>query len=254
MKTPEETRILDEDEVRSLRKTVFSALSEGMRAALLECGIDPEDMIRMRSMGAMFRHAREARNETLKETSTHLKIAQYKIRNIESPSFAPVEPEVLRALSSYFGLDEWCSRWAGMNQELAGRLGMPAWVKPCKTGLKRSLKGFSELHLQQVESQVKRLVESRRPPEHIRTKLDIGYRITGQSFEIFEIRPKWLHPGITQEFPVAKATYVKSSGLWKLYWMRSDLRWHRYDMLPGSESLRDVLVEIEEDPYCCFWG
>lgn len=254
MKIPEETKILSDDEVRRLSEALMSAMPEEFKIVLLARGIDPGNSIRMRSLAAAFRLARESRGASLKDIATEAKIPQYRIRSIESGNESEIDPVFLRELSSFYGLDDWCSKWAGSNAELAEILGMSAWVKPGKPTVKRRVKGFSELHLHQVESLVKRLVESRRPPEHIRQKLDIGYRITGQSFEIFEIRPKWLYPGVSQEFPVAKATYVKSSELWKLYWMRADLKWHRYDLLPGSESLQDVLKEIEEDPYCCFWG
>lgn len=254
MKPPDETRILNDDEVRRLSEAVVLQMSEELHAAMLEVGIFPEDLVRLRSLAARFRNAREARKETLKETSARAKMPQYRIKDIEAGSSTRIKPDSLRELSSYFGLDEWCCRWALKNRDLAERLGMRAWINGGKGFSGRSSKGFSEFHLHQVDSQVKMLVESRRPPEHIRDKLDIGYRIEGLSFEIFELRPRWMQPGITQEFPVAKATYVKSSGLWKLYWMRSDSKWHRYDLDPGSESLQDVLREIEEDPYCCFWG
>ncbi|MGH8716972.1 MAG: DUF3024 domain-containing protein [Burkholderiales bacterium] len=29
--------------------------------------------------------------------------------------------------------------------------------------------------------------------------------------------------------PVAKATYVKAQDVWKVFWQRADLKWHRYD-------------------------
>jgi len=254
MKIPEETHILDDDEVRRLNEDVMSLMSEEFRAAFLECEINLEDTIRLRSLGAMFREARESRNETLKETSTKLKIPQYRIKDIEYAGSARIKPESLRDLSSYFGLDTWCTRWACKNPELAYRLGMDEWLKIRKARGGVGKKDLPDYHMQEVERQVGRFVESRRPPEHIRPELDIGYRITGQSFEIFEIRPRWDHPEVTHELPAAKATYVKSRKLWKLYWMRADLKWHRYDLPPRSESLRAVLKEIFEDPYCCFWG
>jgi hypothetical protein len=44
----------------------------------------------------------------------------------------------------------------------------------------------------------------RRPPAHVRSQLDLGLRITGQSVEIFEIRPAWRGaPGETMEHAVA---------------------------------------------------
>jgi hypothetical protein len=75
-----------------------------------------------------------------------------------------------------------------------------------------------------------------------------------QSFEIYTIRPQWDKPENLIEEPVAKATFVKTKKMWKLYWMRADLKWHSYQPLAESESLEKVLTEIGKDPHCCFWG
>lgn len=37
-------------------------------------------------------------------------------------------------------------------------------------------------------------LEKHLPAPHIRPELDLGYRIRGQSVEIFEIRPVWRRP------------------------------------------------------------
>ena len=93
-----------------------------------------------------------------------------------------------------------------------------------------------------------------RPPVHLREKLDIGYRIENQSVEIFEIRPAFLNPSLKTKQPIAKATFVKRSGIWKIYWMRSDLKWHRYEPVPAADDLESFLSVIEDDDYCCFFG
>ena len=48
-----------------------------------------------------------------------------------------------------------------------------------------------------------------------------------------------------------KLTYVKSSDMWKLYWMRADLKWHLYE---EYQNLGDLLEEVKKDPNGCFWG
>jgi len=93
-----------------------------------------------------------------------------------------------------------------------------------------------------------------RPPAHLREKLDMGYRIENQSVEIFEIRPAFRNPGRKTEHPIAKATFVKRSGIWKIYWMRADLKWHRYEPVPVVDDLESFLSVIEDDHYCCFFG
>jgi len=113
---------------------------------------------------------------------------------------------------------------------------------------------ISEFEIKRIEKLVGGFVEKRRPEPAIRNMLDIGFRISGQSFEIHEIRPQWDNPDKKIEGPIAKATYVKSKKIWQLYWMRADLKWHKYEPLPISNSLEKILEEIDRDPFCCFWG
>ena len=254
MKRPKATNILDDEEVELLTNLVMAALPSGAQKLILSGHSNPEDTIRMRSLGATFKEARESSNECLKDTSLKTKIPQYRIRAVENGNVSHIKPVFLRSLSLHFRLDEWCSRWSSKNRELAERLGMLEWLSIRKTAGRQANKGFSESELTKITELVESFVESRRPPQHIRSELDTCYRITGQSFEIFEIRPRWRQPEEIQEISVAKATYVKSRKVWKLYWMRADLKWHRYTPLPDTKSLQHVLKEIGEDPYCCFWG
>ena len=113
---------------------------------------------------------------------------------------------------------------------------------------------LSEFEIKRIEKLVGRYVEDHRPKPSIRSKLDLAYRIDNQSFVIYEIRPQWDNPENKLEQPVAKATYVKSQKLWKLYWMRADLKWHSYPPLPECTSLETILEEIERDPHACFYG
>ncbi len=113
---------------------------------------------------------------------------------------------------------------------------------------------FSEFETKKYETIVAAWVERRRPPPHIREQLDFGFRMSGQSVEIFTIRPSWVDPNERIEGFFAKATYVKSKGIWKIYWMRADLKWHRYDPDPEVETFEDFLQVVDVDEYCCFFG
>lgn len=97
-------------------------------------------------------------------------------------------------------------------------------------------------------------IQKKRPPVHIRSQLDIGYRIDGQSIIILEIRPRWDNPYIITEGPIAKATFVKSKAHWKLFWMRADLKWHAYPAEPTVKTVKDFVRIVDEDKYACFWG
>nr|WP_236587637.1 DUF3024 domain-containing protein [Marivirga aurantiaca] len=96
-------------------------------------------------------------------------------------------------------------------------------------------------------------LEKRRPPEEIRDKLDISYKIIDQSIFIFEIRPRWNKPEEQMHIEIAKATYVKNKDIWKVYWKRADLKWHPYDP-PTVKTLHEFTETVNNDEYGCFWG
>ncbi len=113
---------------------------------------------------------------------------------------------------------------------------------------------LSEFEIKRMEKLVGDFVARRRPDARIRSKVDLGFRVSGQSFEIFEIRPLWDDPSKIIETSVAKATFVKSKQNWKLFWMRSDMKWHAHTPCPTAACLEEALEIIEEDAYACFWG
>ena len=98
------------------------------------------------------------------------------------------------------------------------------------------------------------LMQKRRPPPPLRSRLDLRYRISGQNVEIYEVRPTWRGaPGSWTETPCAKATFVRSQGVWRVFWMRRDLKWHGYD--PAQvKSVEDFVGLVIEDAYGCFFG
>jgi hypothetical protein len=49
-------------------------------------------------------------------------------------------------------------------------------------------------------------MQKRRPPVHIRSQLDLLYKIENQNVLIFEVRPVWNNPKEKMKLPVAKAT------------------------------------------------
>jgi hypothetical protein len=97
-------------------------------------------------------------------------------------------------------------------------------------------------------------LDKRRPPEEMRSQLDLSYKIENQSVTIYEIRPGWDKPNEIIETPVAKITWVKARELWKLFWMRGDLKWHSYKPKPTVKTMLEFVKTVDEDKYGCFWG
>jgi len=113
---------------------------------------------------------------------------------------------------------------------------------------------FTEEQRHAVEAELSAFMALRRPPEHIRDRLDLGFRCEDSSVIIFEIRPRWNDPNERTEHPVAKARYFKSRDSWTVYWMRADLKWHIYPPLAEVRHIGDFLDEVDSDPNACFWG
>jgi len=97
-------------------------------------------------------------------------------------------------------------------------------------------------------------LEKRRPPEELRKRLDLGYKIQGESIFILEIRPALKNSGRVIEHEVAKATFVKSREHWKIFWKHADLKWHAYEPSPTAKSIEEFMNVVIEDNQGCFWG
>ncbi len=113
---------------------------------------------------------------------------------------------------------------------------------------------FTDSEKKQVDWVLQKFWQKNRPPERARHQVDLHYEIKNQSVVIFQLRVFWLNHSQTVREPIAKATYVKKSGKWKIYWQRADMRWHLYEPYTEAQDLETFLQVVEEDPYGCFWG
>lgn len=113
---------------------------------------------------------------------------------------------------------------------------------------------LSEFEIKRYQKIMDEFLARRRPPAYMREELDLGYRIEGQSIEIFEIRPHWRNAQEKVELAIAKTTYVKQKDLWKVFWQRSDLKWHPYDVEPEAATLEEFLAIVDEDEFDCFFN
>jgi hypothetical protein len=96
-------------------------------------------------------------------------------------------------------------------------------------------------------------IKKRRPREDIRDKLDYRGEILKSEVVLSSVRPAF-DSGEPRAFPFAKIKWIGTQRAWVIYWMRADLKWHRYSPSRKIRSLADALAEIDSDPYCCFFG
>lgn len=94
----------------------------------------------------------------------------------------------------------------------------------------------------------------RRPPKELRNQVDLGYKIEVQSVTIYEIRSYYADPRKMIESPIAKATYIKAKGNWKVFWQKSDLKWHSFTPMPTVGNLSKFIDLVDKDEYGCFFG
>jgi hypothetical protein len=113
---------------------------------------------------------------------------------------------------------------------------------------------LSQFEIKRCERELDKFLSKHRPPAHIRHEVDIRYRIVNQSVELFEVRPHWEDASQKLETPVAKATYVKTQKIWRVFWHKSDMKWHGYDPTPEVKAIEDFLTLVSEDRHCCFFG
>ncbi len=106
-----------------------------------------------------------------------------------------------------------------------------------------------------IEIQLKSFIESLRPEEEeILKQLDFGYSWDGQYAFLYEIRPQWDNPTKIRHHEFAKLRFIKSSKIWKLYWLRGSGKWESYKPVPDSKILQKLLEEISNDKFGCFFG
>src|SRR3970282_1846319 len=103
----------------------------------------------------------------------------------------------------------------------------------------------NDIERKRVENAVEAFVQKRRPAPHVRPKLDYGFRVSGQSVELFEVRPRMGRADEKRESSFAKATFVRTKGVWRVYWMRSDLKWHSYEPAPEVSAIDEFLAVVQ---------
>ena len=104
-----------------------------------------------------------------------------------------------------------------------------------------------------IDRQIQQFIDRKRPHEEIRSKLDYGYSYKDNTVEFFEIRPQLDDESVIRHHPFAKAKYVKSKNVWKIYWMRGNLNWAAYDPQPEAKTVDEFLEIVDQDAYHCFF-
>ena len=95
-----------------------------------------------------------------------------------------------------------------------------------------------------------------RVPERVRDEVRVEVDIADRHLTIVECRPPW-RADVGAEwirFPIARLRYVKTTGVWSLFWRDRNLRFHAYDLAAPRASIEELLAELDRDPTAIFWG
>jgi len=93
-------------------------------------------------------------------------------------------------------------------------------------------------------------------PAFARAEVRVEVDVSERHLTVVECRAPW-RPEISAQwtrFPIARLRYVKSTGLWSLYWRDRNLRFHTYALVAPTPSVEELLAEIDRDPTAIFWG
>lgn len=95
----------------------------------------------------------------------------------------------------------------------------------------------------------------RRVSPHVRHKVNLSYKVRGNSITIIENRAPWRKELIEwTHSPIAQIRYDEKKNTWTLYCMDRNRKWWVYDSLPSVKDIDKVIDEIDKDPTRIFWG
>jgi hypothetical protein len=113
---------------------------------------------------------------------------------------------------------------------------------------------FDETELRRIDRHVGGLCRDRQQPGY-RDHLEFIYENSGHNVSIYEVRPGWGDPSAKTKMGIARFKFIRSKGEWRLYWMRRELKWHRYDEAGATGADLKRLVQIvAEDRWCAFFS
>ncbi|MGH2797419.1 MAG: DUF3024 domain-containing protein [Thermoleophilaceae bacterium] len=93
------------------------------------------------------------------------------------------------------------------------------------------------------------------PSEHD-DKIRLEYKVRGRAITIYECRPPWREdfgPDWTAK-RICTMNWSPATGSWTLYARDRNDRRLDYPFIDPAPTVEPLLVEVETDPTCIFWG
>ena len=100
---------------------------------------------------------------------------------------------------------------------------------------------------------LKEFCEDRVPYEY-RDQIRLECKFDGDSAIISERRPDWEGGPNWSDMAIIRFRYNNRTARWTVYWCDSKDKWHLCDDFEPTESLADLVIEVDEDESGRFWG
>ena len=115
-------KLLSAEEVKFLGQRFRQLMGQPMIGMLNQYDISPEDYFRFQSLAVRLASARADRGLDLKAAAAALKVARYRLADIEGGGTKSLDSELLIKYVEFLGLKNWFGRWKKANAGLAKRL------------------------------------------------------------------------------------------------------------------------------------
>ena len=104
-----------------------------------------------------------------------------------------------------------------------------------------------------AERILKEFCEDRVPFEY-RDQIRLECSFEGESAILSECRPDWQGGPEWTKMPIVRFRYNNKTARWTVYWCDSNEKWRLCGDFEPSESLADLVVDVDEDVSGRFWG
>lgn len=85
-------------------------------------------------------------------------------------------------------------------------------------------------------------------------QLRYTYEFEPSSVLLIQQRPSFMKPDEWTSRPIAKFRYAEARGVWSLYWIDANDRWHRVSNIPTEKDINALVKVVLSDPLGVFWS
>jgi hypothetical protein len=93
-----------------------------------------------------------------------------------------------------------------------------------------------------------------RIPVHVKKQIKLSFQIRGNYVTLYENRKSYLDNTAWIKEKIAQFRYDEETITWSLFWWRHTGKWYLYERMNPSLEIKDLINEVNKDPFGIFWG